>query len=664
MNKIQKFSFSLTGMYLLAQQTVVQAENHDPANLSIEQLMASQVTSVSGTDQKFSDTAASVYIVTQEDIRRSGATNIPDALRMVPGIQVARIGVGKWAVTSRGFNGRFANKLLVLLDGRSVYTLYFGGVRWENLDLVLDDIERIEVIRGPGASIWGHNAVNGVINIITKHSEETQQGLVTVTAGNEERSIVEMRYGDQLGDNAHYRLYGKFLYRDQSVDLQGDSAADSWKQGMGGFRLDWNSHDGDRVLLEGDGYKGKTQDTLLFPTDDPLGPARRNSEPNSGTSVLARWEHDFSVASKTRTQFYYDYFNATDTEFGNEVTHTFDVDFQHDIALWEDNYFNWGVGYRIAADAFFDGKFATTRPTYKNLHLISMFVQDKAVLWDDAVHLTFGTKVQYYTLSGWNYQPSVRLLWKVHPEHHVWASFSRATRSPSRGETSLNLEPVSLPTPIPINLVLQSNPDLQADRVYNYELGYRTWVGNRFSLDLTAFYNDYDGLVTGLIGPVNFLKRQVLVTFENGATANSWGIEAVADWRPMALLRLLLSYSFLQVNVRDNINPDQRHRPRTNPANQLSFRASYDISAAVAFDAWVRYVDSFVVRDIVVGSVRNVDNYVGLDLRLAWKPVPNLELSVVGQNLNNGAHLEYIDEAFGYPRQVERSVYGKIRWTF
>ncbi len=658
MNRVLKFVYSFIWPYVVVCQSEAMAEDFDLTSLSIEQLMESKVTSVSRTSQRFADTAAAAYVITQEDIQRSGVTNIPDVLRMAPGVQVARIGAGKWAITARGFNGRFANKLLVLLDGRTVYSPTFAGVRWENLDLVLKDIKRIEVIRGPGASVWGQNAVNGVINIITKHTEDTQQGLVSVTTGNEERAIVELRYGDQLSNNTHYRVFGKFLHRDGFVNLHENNAGDDLTQGRGGFRVDWDSNEGDRVMFEGDGYVGTVNDGFLLPIDDQLGSARQNSEQNSGASIMGRWEHDVSIASTIQTQLFYEYFEVKDNEFGSEKSHTLDLDFQHNIAFSKDNYFNWGGGYRFVADAFFNGQFSTIDPTHQDLHLVSAFVQDKALFFDGALHLTLGTKVQYYTLSGWDFQPSVRLLWRLHSRHRLWSSFSKAIRSPSRGETAFSLKSISLPTSIPSSFVLQANSELNREQVYSYELGYRGWLSNSFSLDMAFFYNKYEDLVTTSIGSLDITNGQVPLSFKNDGDAKTWGFETAAEWRPIDPLRIQLVYSLLQVDT------SQQHQSHKEPKNQVSFRCSYDISSTVAIDTWVRYVDSFSVQSLLSGTVSEVDSYVGLDLRLAWKPMHDIELSFVGQNLNNKTHLEYIDEAFAYPKQLERSFYAKIQWTF
>lgn len=345
-----------------------------------------------------------------------------------------------------------------------------------------------------------------------------------------------------------------------------------------------------------------------------------------------------------------------DQEFGSENSHTLDFDFQHDIAITKDNYFNWGLGYRFVADAFFDGQYSTIDPTYQDLHLVSAFIQDKALFFSGKLQLTLGTKVQYYTLSDWDFQPSVRLLWKLHPEHRLWAAFSRATRSPSRGETAFNLKPIDLRAPL--SFELQANSALESEQVFSYELGYRGWLSNRFSLDMTLFYNNYDNLVSLSTGLPDFSSGLITGTFENNASAQTWGFEAATEWRLFEPLRLQLSYSYLQLNTSD------QDASQNDPENQVSFRGSYDFTPTITVDTWVRYVDSLLIQNFLLGTESTVNSYVGLDLRLAWKPISSLELSVVGQNLNNSTHLEYIDAAFAYPKQLERSFYGEIQWYF
>ena len=424
-----------------------QAESEsDLTELSIEDLMEQKVTSVSKTEQAFSDTAAAVFVVTQDDLRRSGVTNIPEALRMVPGVQVARIDSNKWAITARGFNGRSANKLLVLIDGRSIYTPTFSGVYWETQDLVLEDIERIEVIRGPGASVWGANAVNGIINIITKHAEDTQGGLVSLTAGDEERVIAGVRYGGRLGEQGYYRIYGKHFERDGLVDESGRDAGDDWDLTRGGFRVDWAPSASDTVMAQGDVYDGDIDQNFTVPSiSSPTGGQRvLESGDASGGSLLARWEHLQSLASRVSVQFYYERFRRNDT-FQNERRDTFDFDFQHELALTMRQEFIWGLGYRLSSDHITDAELVSVSPEERDLNLFSAFLQDRISLFDDHLELTLGTKLEYHTFSGWEYQPNVRTIWKPHRNHRLWASFSRATRTPSRGEIDGDIRLLGIP---------------------------------------------------------------------------------------------------------------------------------------------------------------------------------------------------------------------------
>lgn len=295
------------------------APSVDVTELSIEELMDHKVSTVLKTEQTFSDTAAAVFIITQEDLRRSGVISIPEALRMVPGLEVAKIDSSKWAVTARGFNGRFANKLLVLIDGRSIYTPTFAGVFWENQDLLMDDIDRIEIVRGPGASVWGANAVNGIINIITKNAAVTQDELITVTAGNEERFIAETRFGGEIQDQAYYRIYAKHLERDGLSDIDGGNAGDDWCMTRGGFRLDWNPSSGNTVLLEGDVFDGNIDQNFIAPSlfSASGGERLQDNADTRGGNLLLRWENQESLGSRFAAQFFYDYFRRRDA-FQNE----------------------------------------------------------------------------------------------------------------------------------------------------------------------------------------------------------------------------------------------------------------------------------------------------------------------------------------------------------
>ncbi|MGR9051993.1 MAG: TonB-dependent receptor plug domain-containing protein, partial [Gammaproteobacteria bacterium] len=366
------------------------AADDDLMNLSIEQLMSRKVVTASKTEQNFSDTASAVYVIHQNDIRRSGATAIPDVLRLVPGLQVARIDANKWAVSARGFNGRFANKLLVLVDGRTVYTPTFSGVYWEIQDLVPEDIDRIEVIRGPGASVWGANAVNGIINIITKHASDTEGKLVSLTAGNEYQNA-SLRYGGKLDEQAQYRVYAKYFRYDGFDDAAGNDAGDEWFLTRGGFRMDWTPSAEHNFMLEGEIYKGDIDQNFFVPSiSTASGGARvlENGDAHGG-SLLARWKYSHSLASRMTTQLYYEHFRRNDT-FQNEDLNTLDLSFQHETAPAKSHELTWGLGYRLHVQNIENAALVGVSPTNRNLHLASAFLQDQIGLFDDRLLLTLG----------------------------------------------------------------------------------------------------------------------------------------------------------------------------------------------------------------------------------------------------------------------------------
>ncbi|MGH8593247.1 MAG: TonB-dependent receptor plug domain-containing protein, partial [Gammaproteobacteria bacterium] len=641
----------------------------DLTELSIEDLMEQKVTSVSKTEQTFSDTAAATFVITQDDLRRSGGSNIPEALRMVPGVQVARIDSNKWAITARGFNGRFANKLLVLIDGRTVYTPSFSGVYWETQDLVLEDIERIEVIRGPGASVWGANAVNGIINIITKHAEDTQGGLVSLTAGDEERVIAGVRYGAPLGEQGSYRIYGKHFERDGLVDESGRDAGDDWDLTRGGFRVDWAPSASNVVMAQGDVYDGDIDQNFTVPSIlSPTGGQRvLEGGDASGGSLLTRWEHLHSLASRVSVQFYYERFRRNDT-FQNERRDTFDLDLQHELALTKRQEFIWGLGYRLSSDRITDAELVSVSPEERDLHLFSAFLQDRISLFDDHLELTVGTKLEYHTFSGWEYQPNVRTIWKPHRNHRLWASFSRATRTPSRGERDAEVRFSGIPQLQSI-VVLEGNRDFEPERVLSYELGYRAWLKKDFYLDIAAFYNDYDDLrlpvFKGFTEPDTIALQLI-----NGENAKTWGVELATDWRPLDWLRFHLAYTFLDTTfalksgteVSAGFFPlgDQR-----DPMNQVSLRSSFNLSPTVELDLWARYQDRIPDSTVInPASLPQVGDYAAFDVRLGWRPFRHLELSLVGRDLNDSGHLEFLQELAAFPTQVERSIYGQIKWEF
>jgi iron complex outermembrane receptor protein len=659
---------SLIAITIWASSTQVAAEP-DLTDLSIEELMSRKVITASKTEQTFSDTAAAVFVIHQNDIRRSGAINIPEALRMVPGLQVARVDANKWAISARGFNGRVANKLLVLIDGRTVYTPTFSGVYWEIQDVLLEDVDRIEVIRGPGASVWGANAVNGIINVITKNASETNGKLVSVTAGNEYQSAA-VRYGNQFNEQGYYRVYGKYFRHDGFVDRYGDDAGDNWDMARGGFRLDWTPSAENTFMVQGDVYNGDIDQNFIVPSiTAPSGGERVLETAGAhGGSLLARWDYTQSLASRTSTQIYYEHFRRNDT-FQNETLNTVDFDFQHELALAKAHEFTWGLGYRLHNEKFGNAQLVSVSPAKRNLHLFSTFLQDKISLFDDLVTLTIGSKFEYHTFSGFEYQPSLRLMWNVSHNQRLWAAFSKATRTPSRGERESKVNIAAIPQFQSI-VELQGNSDFKSEQVLSYELGYRAWFGDLFSFDIVAYYNEYDDLIFTELGKITE-PGKIPLRMINGEQAQTWGVEVAMDWRPLDWMRLQLAYTYLQMDYEQKTPLNSATGmafpagDKRSPEHQASLRSSFDLAYNTELDIWVRYVGG--IPDIAVfnaAQLPSVNSYVALDIRLGWHVHSNVELALIGRNLTNKEHLEYLNELHTFPTQVERSFYGQLKWKF
>lgn len=650
----------------------------DVTDLSIEDLMNIEVVSTTKQSQRLSDASAAVFVITAEAIRRSGATNIPELLRMVPGVQVARIDANKWAVTARGFNGRFANKLLVLVDGRSVYTPSFSGVYWEAQDLMLEDIDRIEVIRGPGASLWGANAVNGIINIITRHTADTQGSLLSLTAGDEERLIAALRHGGNLGGFGHYRVYGKFAKRDALVDLERNDAGDDWRTGRIGFRADWAPNTRDSLSLFGDAYRVDLDQNLVVP-DLAAPPAYatqlQDSARMTGGAVQGRWEHIRTPSSELALQAYYQYYRRRDF-FYDEKRHTFDIEFQHNVTLDPGNELIWGLGYRYMGDEIGDTSLSAVIPRRRELSLFNAFVQDRLALSRD-LELTLGSKLEHNDYTGWELQPSARLLWAPRANQRWWAAVSRAVRTPSRGDRDAQLDLLVTPPaqdgpPLPGLVQLRTNATFESETLWAYELGFRTWPSEQVSLDMAVFYHDYDRLrgsrregdPTMEIGPGGPFLR-VPVVLDNLHEGRGYGFELAADWRPRDRWRLEFAYGFLHLDIEAGsfglaATGDESSVPR----QQASLRSLWQPWQGVELDAWLRYTDALGETGGSGPVGPRPDAYLTLDLRLGWRPSADLELSLVGRNLIDVPRLEFINESFPFSTQSERSVYGQLTWSF
>ncbi|HJT81348.1 MAG TPA: TonB-dependent receptor, partial [Chthoniobacterales bacterium] len=495
---------------MVAGSLPAQEPYHPPEELkklSVEQLLDIDVTSVSKYPQKLSAAAAAVAVLTPDDLERSGVTNIPDALRLVPGLDVAQVDAHTWAISSRGFNDIFANKLLVLMDGRTLYTPLFSGVFWEVQDTFLQDIDRIEVVRGPGATLWGANAVNGVINVITKSARDTQGTLIFGGGGTEELGFGGARYGAKINDETFIRIYAKYNNRDSSLLPNDTDADDAWDMFRSGFRLDWEPGKADSLTFQGDIYAGHEDEVYTVPTVAfPFAGIVASRDNVAGGNLLGRWTERFSATSDITMQAYWDRTVRNSAVF-HETRDTGDIDFQHRFGLGEHQEVIWGLGYRVTHDDVENSLNVSLFPDSRTLNLYSGFVQDDITILPDRLRLTIGSKFEHNDFTGFEIQPSGRISWTPVQSQTVWGSISRAVRTPSIAENDLRLNPAP-PIPVPPGtLTIFGNPAIDSEELIAYEIGYRCQPFYQLTFDLSAFYNDYDKLrsieplTPGPIGP-------------------------------------------------------------------------------------------------------------------------------------------------------------------
>ncbi|MDP9122162.1 MAG: TonB-dependent receptor [Acidobacteriota bacterium] len=603
--------------------------------LSIEELMEIDVTSVSKRPEKLSSAAAAISVVTGDDIRRAGVTNLPDALRLVPGLEVAQLSGTTWGIAARGFNNNAVDKLLVLIDGRSIYTPLFSGVFWDAQDILIPDIDRIEVIRGPGATLWGANAVNGVINIITKSSADTQGGLAVAGAGKEEPAFGTLRYGGRIGEEGTYRAYGKYYSHDALALPRGTSASDPLRRSQGGFRSDWTLSDADAVTLQGDLYSGHIAQA------DPTGTDL------DGQNLLGRWSHRFAPGSDLNLQVYFDRTHRITHGVFAENRDTFDVDLQHH---WKPGTSTrqdvlWGVGYRATSDQVGNSPLIFWDPPGRTLDLVNAFAQDEVTLPDEHLHLTLGSKLEYNSFTHFEVQPSVRLAWTPDDQQTLWGAISRAVRIPAQIDEDVRF------TSGPV-VTLAGSHDFKSEKLLAYELGYRVQPGGGLSLDAAAFYNSYDHLRSQELQP----DGSILLA--NKLTATTWGGEVTANYQMTSWWRWSGTYTYLHKNLRllpGSLDPTGGAPEGNDPTAQATLRSSLDLPHRLELDAWLRHVDRL--------PAPLVPAYTELDLRLGWRLRSTLELSLAGRNLLHGRHPEW-----GAPsplrEEVRRTLYGKIEWHF
>lgn len=634
----------------------------DLTNATLDELINIEVGTPSRVPQPVSQVAAAIHVITQEDIRRSGATTIAEALRMAPGLDVARIDSSRWAISSRGFNDFFANKLLVLMDGRSVYTPLFSGVYWDVQDTLLDDIAQIEVIRGPGAAMWGANAVNGVINIITKNSADTQGTLINAGGGSEEQGFGSVRYGGKIKEGLTYRAYVKYFNRDDFKQLNGGpDGADEWDMYRGGFRTDWQISDQNSLRVQGDLYSGTVGQAIDITSATSLVSGKFEGRGEvAGGNVLSSYQQTFSETSDLTLQLYFDRTERTDLA-SREIRNTYDLDFQHRFGLPRQELL-WGFGYRLTTDELSDGvagqnSLRFTDPE-RNDQLFSAFAQDVITVHPDDLKFTLGAKLEHNSYTGFEIQPNARLVWEPNADNTVWAAVSRAVRTPARFEHTLD----AYFSQGAFAGGILGDPMYDSEELIAYELGYRVKVSSRVSLDLALFYNDYNDLrVFDFVGirPVPPPRFGIpIFSPSNAMTGETYGGELAVNWRVCRNWRLFASYTALDMQLHGKtaagIFPEAAEGE--SPHHQLQLRSYYDLPFNLQLDGSVSYVDAL--------PTRGVPNYTRVDLRLGWRPCESFELSIVGQNLLDDRHPEFGPGFLVNPNEIERSVYAKATWRF
>ena len=663
-SKNDVFTIILVLLALALASIPVQAAENDMLDLDLSSLMQIQITSAGRKAQNLADVPAAVYVINQKSIKNSGATSIPEVLRMVPGLQVARISSSKWAITSRGFNGTFANKLLVQIDGRSVYTPSYSGVYWDVQNVVLEDVERIEVIRGPGATLWGSNAVNGIINIITKQSSDTQGGLMSGGVGNQEKLLATARYGTQFNKNTYARFYVN-RHDQKAYKLLADKtdAYDDWDMSSGGFRLDGDHDLNNSWTLQGDLYHGQNDqiDTLWIETPPYANSRIENTASTYGHNLLARWTHKSSEKSSKTIQIYYDFTNR-DESYLEQTNHTLDIDLQHRFQLGVTHDIVWGLGYRLNKDDFENTYQVGVTSEKTTTNTISAFLQDEITLLANKVWLSLGSKFEHNEYTGYEAQPNIRILFKPQENHSLWASISRAVRTPSRMESSGRITTAVIP-PTPIRISIFGNSNFDSEELTAYEIGYRHNPFPNFSLDLALFYNDYSKLQSysqeSYVAPIFFC---------NTMEGETYGIELTAKWLPTTWLETEWSYSYINLSMDDaqktGFSPVTTVEG-SSPSNQISGRAQIEIFENLHLNLWGRYTDKLTASSVT--AVQNniiVSDYFSLDANIKWVLIEGVELTIAGQNLLDSKHLEFVSEQFTLPTEIERSIYAKLNWKF
>jgi len=650
-----------------AQVTQLDTDSNKPLKeLSLEQLGNLEVTTASKSPAEVWKTPAAIYVLTHEDIERSGATTIAQALRLAPGVEVARIDGDKWSIGIRGFGSRLCRSVLVLIDGRTVYTTLFAGTYWEVQDTLLADIERIEIIRGPGGTIWGPNAVNGVINIITRSSKDTHGILASAGGGDVEQGFANLRYGKGNGKGLDYRAYGKGYNRGPEYHTD-QRNFDDWQGGQTGFRMDWQKDDRNNFMLEGDIYDQSFGESVQATSYTPPYSQILDSDAHlSGGNIMGRWTRAQGERKDILIQAYYDRNVRHEPNFG-EVRSSFDIDYLQRFRLPGRQQISLGLGMRLAPATdieVFSG--LTFQPNQRTDQLYTAFFQDEIALVNNRLSLTLGSKLVKTNFSPVQLEPSARLLYTPRETQTFWAAFTHAVRTPADVERDFFLSGFIGPGPggLPFFARFNANRNFRSEQLNGYELGYRQLLTKTLYVDIAGFYNHYSDLFSEDITGGPFVENIPAPThillpaeFGNGLLGTTKGVEIAPEWRPTHFWRLRASYSYLQMDIKKSQNSlDVGSAPGINgssPKHEVMVQSGFDISKSFTLDVDYRYISAL--------SGQMVPAYSTAGANFGWRFAEHFRLSVVGQNLLQPHHAEFNGEP-GPIVQIKRSAYGQITW--
>ncbi len=647
----------LTFIFLISGDLFAQEPTLSPdvlKTMSLEELLDIEITSVSKQPEKLSESASAIQVVKSTDILRYGATNLPEALYLAGNLQVAQKGAHSWGISARGFNTDLANKLLVMIDGRSVYTPLFSGVFWERQDYLLEDLSQIEVISGPGGTIWGANAINGVINIKTKEAGQTQGLFAEVATGNELKQLIGLRYGGKLTEDVHYRVYGKFGNREGMVFEDSTRSGDPWKMGQGGFRMDAKPSSNQHFTLQGDFYSTKADITL------------NETSKTRGGNALGRWAITLSNGSSFQVQSFYDrtklylpaaafIINGTELApagvFKDDLT-TFDLELLYRFRPLGKNKIITGTGYRFSDDKVTNAPALGFLPERLKQSLYSVFIQDEINLLQN-LFLTLGSKLEHNAFTGFVFEPSSRLRVNLGESRILWAAASRAVRMPSRIDRQ-----ITQGTP-PYFVLLRGNPDFKTEKVIALESGFRTSISSIATASISLFFNQYDDIRSTVLDPVTTFP----LYFENGLAGDTYGLEASMTLEPFDWWSVFSSYNYLHTDIRvkkGHTDFNNAYNETADPSWQYTLRSSFDLPFHLSISPAFRWVDNLTINN--AGVPEKVPAYAELDGSISWEPWDAFQLSVAGRNLLHGSHVEY-----GLPGSrvaIQRSVYVKLAMRF